>query len=441
LDWSKLPNLFSVAVLACAFASIARRSATKAATLWLVGWTMITVHVSATLFLSTQGVWGTVAADVHLASLASAGTLFSYASVPHRKSRSSKWMLIVLLGFGMMYIVTLNAGTSFRWALSPAALGFALGPIAVALTDTRALRQPLRWFILLQYLLLAIYLMLVQYRPAVGYDLALNGLLFVIYAGCCIHFWYAYRQFTASTVITATGFGAWAITYLIAPFVQTMTSVLPITDAIWDVPKYIVAVGMILILFEGQLEHSKYLALHDELTGLPNRRLFLDRLAIAVERARRMGSKTALLVVDLDHFKRVNDSLGHHAGDIILRQVGAVFTSRVRRSDTVARTGGDEFCVILEEPTDRAQARQVAHSLMVKLNQPQSVEGHTVWIGASIGIAVFPDDANDIEALCVAADLRMYSDKRSNGHDNVSSIDSKSKGHTALQPAPDSKGP
>ena len=78
---------------------------------------------------------------------------------------------------------------------------------------------------------------------------------------------------------------------------------------------------MILLLLEDQIEHNKYLALHDELTGLPNRRLFLDRLAISLERARRMESKAALLVIDLDHFKQVNDTLGHHAGDLLLKKV------------------------------------------------------------------------------------------------------------------------
>lgn len=439
--WSKLPDLLAVLVLACAFASAARRSSTRAAAIWLAGWIMIAVHFAASMLLPGNGAWGAFIKDTQLAALVSAGILFSYASVPYRRTRSSVWMLCMLLGTSLLYIVVANAGPALHWALAPAAFCFAIGPIAVAFTDPRSLRQPLRWFIILLYLLLAIFLLAVQNRPGMGIEAAINGMLFAIYVGCCIHFWYAYRQFTASTVITVAGFAAWALTYQADMLVQNWLPALTAASPVWDLPKYIVAVGMILILFEGQLEHSRYLALHDELTGLPNRRLFLDRLAIAVERARRMGSKTALLVVDLDHFKRVNDSLGHHAGDVILRQVGAIFTSRVRRSDTVARTGGDEFCVILEEPTDRAQARQVAHSLMVKLNQPQSVEGHTVWVGASIGIAIFPDDANDIEALCIAADLRMYGDKKSGERNKVSAIDSKSKGHAALKPAPDSEAP
>jgi diguanylate cyclase (GGDEF)-like protein len=151
------------------------------------------------------------------------------------------------------------------------------------------------------------------------------------------------------------------------------------------------------------------LALHDDLTGLPNRRLFQDRLSNALERARRTKTQTALLQVDLNRFKQVNDTLGHHIGDLVLQYVAALFSARVRRSDTVARTGGDEFSIILEEPTSRGSAVLVGKSLQQLLSEPLNVgQGITVRIGASIGIAVFPDDAPNMDALCIAADRRMY---------------------------------
>jgi diguanylate cyclase (GGDEF)-like protein len=212
-------------------------------------------------------------------------------------------------------------------------------------------------------------------------------------------------------LITIIGFLGWAMVFAAAPLAGFLVPGAQIETEVWNLPKYVVAVGMILLLLEDQIEHNKYLALHDELTGLPNRRLFLDRLAISLERARRMESKAALLVIDLDHFKQVNDTLGHHAGDLLLKKVSTIFQSRVRRSDTVARTGGDEFSLILEEPTNRSNAKWVAKSLMEMLEQPLQVGDHTLRVGASIGVAVFPDDAADMEALCIAADLRMYDDK------------------------------
>jgi diguanylate cyclase (GGDEF)-like protein len=212
-------------------------------------------------------------------------------------------------------------------------------------------------------------------------------------------------------LITLVGFLGWASVFIAAPLAILFLPNAHIESEVWNLPKYVVAVGMILLLLEDQIEHNKYLALHDELTGLPNRRLFLDRLALSLERARRMESKAALLVIDLNHFKQVNDTLGHHTGDLLLKGVSDLFLSRVRRSDTVARTGGDEFSLILEEPTNRSNANRVAKSLMEMLKEPLQVGAHPLQISASIGVAVFPDDAADIEALCIAADLRMYDDK------------------------------
>jgi diguanylate cyclase (GGDEF)-like protein len=120
----------------------------------------------------------------------------------------------------------------------------------------------------------------------------------------------------------------------------------------------------------------------------------------------------ALLVIDLDGFKKVNDTLGHHVGDIVLQCVASAFAERVRRSDTVARTGGDEFSVILEGPTNREDAENVGNSLRQLLNNPLDVEGHNVYVAASVGIALFPEDASDPESLCIAADRRMYDTKR-----------------------------
>jgi diguanylate cyclase (GGDEF)-like protein len=185
---------------------------------------------------------------------------------------------------------------------------------------------------------------------------------------------------------------------------------------------------MILVLLESQIEDNKYLALHDELTGLPNRRLFQDRLAGALERAHRTGKPAALLLVDLDRFKQVNDTAGHHVGDLLLKRVGEIFLGRIRRSDTVARTGGDEFSIILEDPTTREDAERVAHSLIQLLNEPLELAGHTVRVGASVGIAVYPEDAFSAESLCIAADRRMYSDK------NAARTDSSAEGIFASIP-------
>ena len=199
--------------------------------------------------------------------------------------------------------------------------------------------------------------------------------------------------------------------FVVAPGLSAILPALHLESEVWNLPKYVVAVGMILLVLEDQIEHNKFLALHDELTGLPNRRLFQDRLEIALERARRTGAETALLLVDLNYFKRLNDTAGHHVGDMLLRRVSEMFARRVRRSDTVARTGGDEFSIILEAPVSRCDAEKVAQALIHMLEQPIHLGPEVVSIGASVGVAMFPEDAITGESLCIAADRRMYEDK------------------------------
>lgn len=403
----------AVALLACAFASVARRGQTLFSGIWLTGWMLIVLHFAAFIFLPAPGVWGILAADIGLASLICAGVLFMYASVPYRNKRSSRFMLFALLATNTLYVCLINASPAVDWALTPAAALFGVIPLTLAFVSFRTTQHPLRWIVVALYCALSTFLLIIQHRPGNGEDIALNGVLFTVYFGCCLHFWWTQRRTTAGAFITISGFLAWASVFVVGPWMEAFLPKVQIESEVWNLPKYVVAVGMILLLLEDQIEHNKYLALHDELTGLPNRRLFLDRLGAALERARRTGSKAALLVVDLDQFKRVNDTLGHHAGDLLLQKVGAIFTSRVRQSDTVARTGGDEFSIILENTASVDFAHEVAQSLLHLLSQPLNVKEQNVWVGASIGVAVYPDDAAGIEALCIAADLRMYDDKHS----------------------------
>ena len=238
-------------------------------------------------------------------------------------------------------------------------------------------------------------------------------MLFTVYLGCGLHFWYTYRRATAGAFITIAGFFCWAAVFLVGPFLAFYFPHVQVDSEVWNLPKYVVAVGMILLLLEDQIEYAGYLALHDELTGLANRRLFQDRMEVAIERARRNGSQVGLLLIDLNDFKKVNDTAGHHVGDLLLRRVGEIFVGRLRRSDTVARTGGDEFAVILEEVASRESAVHVAEALAEALAPPIEIETRKLSIGASVGVALFPDDAGTCEAMCVAADLAMYAHKGS----------------------------
>ena len=164
---------------------------------------------------------------------------------------------------------------------------------------------------------------------------------------------------------------------------------------------------------EAALEHQ---ALHDSLTDLPNRVLLHDRLQQAIRAAERTRSSVALLVMDLDRFKEVNDTFGHHTGDLLLEQLGERLGSVLRSSDTIARLGGDEFAVLLPTATVE-DARQIAERLLQVLEEPFTLGGLQLEIDASIGIALSPDHGQDADALLRRADVAMYVAKRKNvGH-------------------------
>ena len=156
---------------------------------------------------------------------------------------------------------------------------------------------------------------------------------------------------------------------------------------------------------ESRIRHNAY---HDSLTLLPNRALFLDRLAQEVGRARRAGTSTAVLLLDLDRFKTINDTLGHPAGDTLLVEVAKRLKSRKREGDTIARLGGDEFVLIASDLRFKEDAAVIAEHLLEVLKPPILIAGHDLYVTASIGIAIFPGDGDDGASLMKSADMALY---------------------------------
>jgi diguanylate cyclase (GGDEF)-like protein/PAS domain S-box-containing protein len=159
-------------------------------------------------------------------------------------------------------------------------------------------------------------------------------------------------------------------------------------------------------------EEERFLAYHDTLTGLPNRRLLEDRLRQALHLAQRRDARVAVMLVDLDDFKRVNDELGHRAGDAVLREVAERLAGCVRKADTLARQGGDEFVVVMPDLGQETRCEVVAGKLLRALEPAFHAEGREYRIGASIGISIYPGDAGDGEALLRNADAAMYRAKQ-----------------------------
>lgn len=195
----------------------------------------------------------------------------------------------------------------------------------------------------------------------------------------------------------------------LTPLWQTISTV---RDEQGEVSNYISIINDISSLKETQ-SRLDYLAHHDPLTDLPNRLLLQDRLAHAIKRGVRDNSATAVLFIDLDRFKIINDSLGHHIGDRLLQQVATRLAALVRESDSVARLGGDEFVILLEEISGKEDAAHLARKVIESLREPITIEQHELHIGCSIGISITPDDGEDAVTLLKNADTAMYKVKES----------------------------
>ena len=175
---------------------------------------------------------------------------------------------------------------------------------------------------------------------------------------------------------------------------------------------------IILLAIEDITERKKYeekiqqMAFYDSLTGLPNRKLLSDRLGIVLAQAKRNKKKVGIVMLDLDNFKDVNDTLGHDVGDILLKAVAERLSGTLRKSDTVARFGGDEFVLIFPNMEVIEEAIQVVQKIIDRFHKPFLIDTHQLVVTTSIGIAVYPNDGMDEEILMKNADIAMYQAKQ-----------------------------
>jgi len=187
-------------------------------------------------------------------------------------------------------------------------------------------------------------------------------------------------------------------------------SISSILDEAGEIKNYVAVFHDIsdMKLKDEQIEHQAY---HDALTGLPNRSLAQDRLTVAIAHARREGFKVALLFLDLDNFKNINDSLGHAQGDLLIKQVGERLLIDFSNADTVARLGGDEFLIVIEHVADEREVVRLADHLLAAFNRPFTLMGKDVEVTPSIGVTLYPDDGVEAETLIKNADMAMYQSK------------------------------
>jgi diguanylate cyclase (GGDEF)-like protein len=408
MNFGILPNLIALAVLVAVFWAISRKAISEGLYLWLAGWAFVLLHFAAELFSETKKPWGSIAEIVAVDSLILAAVAFlisvSGISARERQLKLGLSLAIPTLAYATAAVVDVSSEAYY--------LGLIAGGVLALVICCRhqLLRGKLGMLVVSALAVLTVAIAawtIARGNPGLGLVVILASLNFataILYAT-------SYRRMTAGVVTTVMGFVLWGSVFPVGVLLDRFAPKFSPESEAWNIPKYLVAVGMILTLFENQIETSRFHAYHDELTGLPNRRLLEDRLTHALTYARRAKTKLAVFQLDLDRFKEINDTHGHKVGDLALQEVASRLASRIRVGETLARSGGDEFTVI-SPVADRKSAETLVAALELTLSAPIIIDGKEVQTGLSIGIALFPDDGSNADQLHAAADRAMYEAKR-----------------------------
>ena len=405
-----LPNIVALAALLVLLDRLRQRYPQQRFGLWLAALLLIfTGEIARALFL-LPGPWSRTANALALNCYALAGSTFFWGSFPTPQSHPRDRLSLLVSVPPLLAFLTLYAfGVTMPvWYYALIATGLLTGAWTVI-----RLQLPHR----ILALRIVILLLMAASVRAGNLPLAASLPLAYTYAFCGWSFWSGLPRESVGRIVIVTGFSIWSICFLTHSWVYAHPGLISVGAEIWSLQTFAVTIGMLLVVFERQVERNRHLALHDQLTGLPNRRLFEDRLRQATLQAQRTGQRVALLVLDLDGFKSINDSLGHAAGDKLLCDLSHAMRQVLRSYNTFARIGGDEFAVVAPDlvayPSQaRSAAEAIAAALHSTLAQPFRVGEHRFSAGCSIGCAIYPDDTSDLGELHRLADARMYDQKR-----------------------------
>jgi diguanylate cyclase (GGDEF)-like protein len=405
MNYAFLPDLSALAILIVILLLLRRHHPQRQANLWLLGLFFTLIESFAHIFYSPNGLPNTFLHTTVIVCYFLAGIVFVWASGDHPSTDQKSFLFLLinafpLLGTSASYGLHLFSARAF---LPWIALGLIVGVSSVFYfhrSIVHALLLTAGW---LAMGLLASH---GKYRDAVYWSLG------IIYALATANFYRKLPRRSTGRLAIVTGFSIWSFFFFLHPFIVTYRTYADIASHLWNMQKSLISIGMILVMLEEQVSCNRWLAHHDELTGLPNRRSFEDHLASALERCRRAHSTLALFMLDLDGFKQINDTHGHHAGDQLLRHVAKNLREHVKGCSAIARLGGDEFTLVACDPLLGDTVEQLRDAIRAATERPFSFDGNNLAVSASIGIALFPDDADDATRLLRIADLRMYSVKQ-----------------------------
>ena len=404
-----LPDLSALAILIFILALVRRRHPDARADAWLLGLFFTLVEAGAHTLYAPQGVPDRVLHLIVLDCYLLAGLVFNWAAGDQNVPRSTRLAYLALNGLAILSLTTIY-GWNIR--VSSAYIPAVVVGMAVGVTSSLYVRGNWRYALLMLLGWAAAGTLVSQgkFRQAVYWSLA------CVYAIAAVNFQRRLARHSTGKLAIVTGFSIWALNFLLHPWIIShYPSYADVASHVWNMQKSLISIGMILVMLEEQVSNNEWLALHDELTGLPNRRLFAARLTAAIEHADRRNTSLALVVLDLNDFKKINDTLGHVAGDQVLREVSSMLRKSIRASDTVARLGGDEFIIVARDMTGEHAVERFTDALRLAIERPIIINEQPMVVGASFGYALYPRDAKDATKLLRLADQRMYGLKRRSG--------------------------
>jgi len=405
MNYAFLPDLSALAILIVILALVRRRHSEARADAWLLGLFFTLIESTAHTFYAVQGMPNRALHVIVLDCYVIAGLVFAWSAGDQRLARNSRLLYLSLNGLPLLTLATLYGLRvhAARVYLPAVAVGMVVG-VATSVLLRSNVRYALSYIV--GWTAVGELIAHGRFRPAAYWTLA------CVYAITAVNFHRRLDRRSTGKLGIVAGFSIWALCFVLHPWVVDHAAYADIASHVWNMQKALISIGMILVMLEEQVSKNEWLALHDELTGLPNRRLFTATLASAIEHSDRSNTCLALVVLDLNGFKNINDSLGHMVGDQVLREVSVALRKSVRASDTVARLGGDEFIIVATDMASENSVERFVDSIRSSLERPITVNDQSMPVSASIGIAIYPDDAVDAAQLLRLADQRMYSLKK-----------------------------
>jgi diguanylate cyclase (GGDEF)-like protein len=405
MNYSFLPDLSALAILIVILLLMRRRHPHELADIWILGLLITLVESFAHIFYAKDGLPDRVLHIIVLDCYLIAGVIFTWDVRDQPIPARTRMIFLTLNTLPLVAINTLYGLHIFKPApYYPAIAAGLLIAGATSLYSQRALLLTI--FHLAGWFAVGLLIHQNQYRQAIYWSLG------CIYAVAAFHYLKRLPKESTGRLAIVTGFSIWSFCLFLHPFIVSYRTYADIVSHAWNMQKTLITIGMILLMLEEQVSNNQWLALHDHLTGLPNRRSFEVHLHSALARCSRMNDSLALLILDLDGFKEINDSLGHQAGDMVLCGVAQNLRDELPGGYTLARLGGDEFTLIAPHIKDEQALNQLLSAVRSAVQRPIPINGELFTTTASLGIALYPDDAEDAAKLLSIADQRMYSLKQ-----------------------------